>query len=224
MNLLLSLIYLIITFTLTILTYKKYGKYGLCILICILVIISNIETIKLIDVFGFTLSLGNITYGAIYLSTDILSEKYNEKSAITATKLSFICMIIFTMLITLFLMYAPSEIDVSQKSLETIFKFMPRITLASLTAYYISETLDAKIYSYLKKKYARIIISNNVSTIISSTIDTLIFVSIAFFKTLPSNELIELIITMCLSKWLIALLDTPFMIIVSKIRKVRELE
>ena len=73
-NLLISIIYLILSFSLTLFIYNKYGKYGLYSWICVLVIICNIQTIKLADIFGLTISLGNISYGALFLSTDILSE------------------------------------------------------------------------------------------------------------------------------------------------------
>ena len=88
-NILISAIYLIISFTLTLLCYKNYGKFGLYIWMCLLVIISNIQTIKLSEILGLTVSLGNISYGALFLTTDILNEKYEKKSANTSIKLSF---------------------------------------------------------------------------------------------------------------------------------------
>lgn len=113
MNILISILYLIISFTITLLCYKKYGKFGLYIWMCILVVISNIQTIKISEVFGLTISLGNISYGSLFLTTDILSEKYGKKSTNNAIKLSFITMIIFTILMTLFLKYEPSRLDFS---------------------------------------------------------------------------------------------------------------
>ena len=78
-NLVISLIYLMITFFVTLLFFSKFGKYGLYIWICISIIICNIQTIKTTEIFGVTISLGNVAYGAIFLSTDILSEKYGER-------------------------------------------------------------------------------------------------------------------------------------------------
>ena len=80
------------------------------------VIISNIETIKLIDFYGITVSLGNISYGSIFLITDILSEKYGKKSCKKAIRFSFLMMIIFTISMKLFLSYTPSSIDNSNKA------------------------------------------------------------------------------------------------------------
>lgn len=217
-NIIISVIYLFISFLLTILCFKKYGKYGLYIWMCISVIICNIQTIKITEMFGLMISLGNISYGSIFLSTDILSEKYGQKSAKTATELSFITMILFTLLMQIFLQYKPSASDISQEALTTIFNYMPRITVGSLLAYYTSQTIDAKIYCFLKNKYNKVWISNNVSTFISQVVDTIIFVFISFLGVMELKDLFGLMITMIVFKCIIAILDTPFMLMIVKIK------
>lgn len=216
-NLLISIIYLILSFSLTLFIYKKYGKYGLYSWICVLVIICNIQTVKLADIFGLTISLGNISYGALFLSTDILSEKYGRDAANGATKISFTLMVIFAILMYLFLQYEPGVSDSSQEALITVFNYIPRITIGSLLAYYVSQRCDAYLYNLLKKKYNKVWISNNVSTFISQVIDTIIFVFIAFYGNINVQELLNLMITMIIFKWIIALLDTPFMLLIMKI-------
>lgn len=222
-NIIISAIYLILSFAITIFCYKKYGKYGLYIWMSVLVIICNIQTTKISELFGLTISLGNISYGALFLTTDILTEKYGKNSTYNATKISFITMAIFALLMYIFLQYRPSKIDFSQDALVTIFSYVPRVTVGSLLAYYISQRCDAFLYSKLKAKYNKVWISNNVSTMISQILDTLIFVTIAFVGIMNYTEIIDLIITMILFKWVIALLDTPFMILVTKIKDNQEL-
>lgn len=222
-NIIISAIYLILSFAITIFCYKKYGKYGLYIWMSVLVIICNIQTTKISELFGLTISLGNISYGALFLTTDILTEKYGKNSTYNATKISFMTMAIFALLMYIFLQYKPSKIDFSQDALVTIFSYVPRVTAGSLLAYYISQRCDAFLYSKLKAKYNKVWISNNVSTMISQIVDTLIFVTIAFVGIMNYTEIIDLIITMILFKWVIALLDTPFMILVAKIKDNQEL-
>lgn len=223
-NIIVSIIYLLFTFFITVLCYKKYGKFGLYIWMCVLIIISNIQTIKVSEVFGLTISLGNISYGALFLSTDILSEKYGKKATNEAIKLSFIMMIIFILLMILFLQYEPSKTDFSQNAFLTIFNYIPRITIGSLFAYYVSQKCDAYIYCKLKQKYNKVWISNNVSTIISQVIDTIIFVFIAFYGSMPFDDILDIMLTMILFKWVIALLDTPFMLLVVKIKNKKQLK
>lgn len=218
-NLIISIIYLLLSFSFTILIYKKYGKIGLFSWICILVVICNIQTIKLSSIFGLNISLGNISYGALFLTNDILSEKYGEKTAKKACELSFVIMIIFSLLMYIFLQYIPSDNDFSQQSFETIFNYIPRVTIGSLVAYYISQRLDVKIYALLKDKYNKVWISNNVSTIVSQIADTFIFVLISFYREISMYELLSLMITMIVFKVIIAIFDTPFMLYACKVKK-----
>ena len=211
------------SFTITILCFKKYGKYGLYIWMCVLVIISNIQTIKMSELFGVTISLGNISYGALFLTTDILSEKYGKKTTDNATKLSFIVMIIFAILMTIFLQYKPCDVDASQDALLIVFGYIPRITIASLIAFYFSQRCDAYLYNKLKIKYNKVWVSNNISTMVSQIVDTLIFVLGSFIGIMNMQDIFQLIITMILFKWAIAILDTPFMILMTKIKN-KELE
>ena len=158
------------------------------------------------------------------MTTDILSEKYGKKATNEATKLGFITMVIFAILMYLFLQYTPSESDFSQGALMTIFNYIPRITVSSLLAYYMSQRCDAYLYSKLKNRYHKVWISNNVSTFISQLVDTCIFVILSFIGVMSFKEIIDLIITMIIVKWLIALLDTPCMIMVSKIKNNQEID
>ena len=210
MNLFISFVYLILSFSLTVLCDKKYGKQGLIIWMCVSVILCNIQTIKIAEVFGWVISLGNISYGGIFLATDILSEKYGEKSAKEAIHLSFLAMLVFTFFMWLFLQYEPSTIDTSQEALLQIFNYIPRITLGSMTAYYVSQNLDTKLYRLLKDKFKKIWISNNGSTFLSQIVDTVLFVTISFYGVMNGNELLELGLTIILFKIIIAILDTPF--------------
>ena len=66
-------------------------------------------------------------------------------------------------------------------------------------------------------------IINNVSTIVSQTVDTLLFVLVSFIGVMDLENMVQLIITMILFKWAIALLDTPFMILTTRIKN-NELE
>lgn len=223
MDLLLSIGYLLIAFVVTLLCYKFLGKYGLIIWICVSIIMCNIQTIKIGEFFGLSLSLGNIIYGAIFLSTDILNHKYGKEEAKKAIKISFIVMIVFCVLMYLFLQFTPSSIDTSQAALETIFSYVPRVTIASLLAYYISQTCDIHIFNFLSKRFNKLWLSNTGSTVISQTIDTLIFVLFSFVGVLATGEIIEIMVTMIVIKLIIAICDTPFMYIANSIKKVREI-
>ena len=79
MNELLCVITLVISFTFVILSYKFLGKTGLFLWIAIATIVSNIQTVKLVNIFGIESSLGTILYGSTFLATDILNLKYGKR-------------------------------------------------------------------------------------------------------------------------------------------------
>ena len=217
MNLLWGFLYLVITFSLTIVCYKFFGKIGLFIWICVSIILANIQSLKIIEIFGLTSSLGNIAYSNIYLATDILSEQYGRKSANQSVLYGFLTMLAFTGLMALSLLFIPSPYDNVNDSLTQIFMVVPRITLASLTAYLCSQFLDVYLFEKLKKKYNKLWLSNNGGTMISQIVDTIIFTLIAFAGTMPWVEVFIMMGTMYLLKFIIALCDTGFLYLAKRI-------
>ena len=97
-NEVLFFISIFLNFVFVTLAYKFFRKTGVYAWIAIATIIANIEVIKCVDIFGMPLTLGNITYGSIFLATDILSEKYGIKSARKGIFIGFFSLIILTVL------------------------------------------------------------------------------------------------------------------------------
>lgn len=221
-NLLLSAAYLLLTFILTLLCYKYFGRIGLIVWICISFIMCTIQTMKISDFLGMAVSLGNILYGSIFLASDILNYKYGKEWAHKATILGFLAVIAFSFFMYLFLQFTPSPIDTSQPALEIIFNYVPRITIASLFAYYIGQTCNIYLFRFLNQKFHKLWISVNFSSATAQTIDTILFVTISFAGLLAPIELIQVIVTMLIVKLLITFCTTPFMYIASNIKKVRE--
>ena len=55
--------------------YKIFGKTGLYVWTAISAILANIEALKMVDMFGLSVTLGNALYASSFVVTDILSEK-----------------------------------------------------------------------------------------------------------------------------------------------------
>ena len=82
--------------------------------------------------------------------------------------------------------------------------------------------MDTLIFHKLQKKYKKLWLSNNVSTMFCQIVDTVIFTLITYAGTMNLNAIIEIMISMYIFKFFVALLDTPFMYLASKIKKVYE--
>ncbi len=222
MNELLWFLTLILSFVSIILCYKYLGKNGLFLWIIVATLVSNIQTVKTVELFGLETSLGTILYGSTFLATDILNYKYGLKESRKTITYGFLSMIIMTIFMVICLLYIPSVNDFSQESLSTIFSFNIRITIASLVGFCVSQFMDTLIFHKLQKKYKKLWLSNNASTMFCQIIDTVIFTLITYAGTMNSNAIIEIMISMYIFKFFVALLDTPFMYLASKIKKVHE--
>lgn len=215
-NEILWLLLLVTNFMSILFAYYFFGKTGLYIWIPIATILANIQVLKMVDLFSIGVTLGNITYASSFLVTDILSENYGKKHARKAVFIGFFSLAATVLIMNLALLFEPNEFDFIQQSLKNIFALLPRIALASLVAYGISQLHDVWAYNY----WSNIVpgdrfmwLRNNASTMVSQLIDSLLFTFIAFWGLLPMNEFLQILITTYLLKWMVAAIDTPFLYI-----------
>ena len=220
MNEILWILTLVLSFVSIILCYKYLGKNGLFLWIVVATLVSNIQTVKTVELFGLETSLGTILYGSTFLATDILNYKYGLKESRKTIIYGFLSMIMMTIFMVICLLYQPSINDFAQESLSTIFSFNIRITIASLVGFGVSQFIDTFLFHKLQKKYNKLWLSNNASTMIGQVVDTIIFTLITYVGTMNFNAIIEIMISMYIFKLMVALLDTPFMYLASKIKKV----
>ena len=223
MNEILWVLTLILSLAMVIVSYKFLGKIGLFLWIAIATVVANIQTVKLVDLFGIEAALGTILYGSTFLATDILNLKYGKKTARKSIVVGFYSMIIMTVFMMICLKYAPSANDFAQESLETIFTVNIRITIASLIAFGVSQFVDTILFEKLQKKFNKLWLSNNVSTMICQLIDTIIFSLITYYGLLDFSIIIEIMISMYVFKVVVALMDTPFIYLSKRIKNVNEL-
>lgn len=203
----------LITFLLLVAMYRFFGKQGLIAWIAIGTIIANIQVIKTVDIFTISATLGNVMFASIYLATDILNEIYGRKIAKRAVWLGFSSTLVMIIVMQLSLHFIPSPVDTTQGALDTIFNLVPRIALGSVIAYIIGQHLDVLLFSLLKKVFSSdstFIIRAYGSTIISNSIDTALFVAIAFLGTMPNEAVFEIFITTYLLKIISTIFNVPF--------------
>lgn len=213
-NEILWLLLLLANFFFILAAYRFFGKTGLYIWIPISTILANIQVLKMVDLFTIGVTLGNITYASSFLVTDILSENYGKASARKAVFIGFFSLSATVIIMNLALMFKPNEVDFIQESLKNIFSLLPRIALASLVAYGVSQLHDVWAYNFWKTRLPQtkfLWLRNNASTAVSQLLDSIIFTFIAFWALLPTSEFFEILITTYLLKLIVAVVDTPFL-------------
>ena len=99
-----------------------------------------------------------------------------------------------------------------QPAYESILGMVPRIVLASMVAYLISQHYDIFAFHFWRQKTkGRFLwLRNNASTMVSQAMDTGLFITIAFWGTVPTAILTEMLLTQYVIKLIIAACDTPF--------------
>ncbi|WP_444811925.1 queuosine precursor transporter [Staphylococcus hominis] len=202
-----------VTFIVMVLMYRCFGKQGLIAWVAIGTIIANIQVIKTVDIFGISATLGNVMFASIYLVTDILNDIYGRKVAKRAVWLGFSSTLVMIIVMQMSLHFIPAPEDISQKALSTIFDLVPRIALGSIIAYIIGQHVDVFIFSMIKKVFQSdktFIIRAYGSTVLSSIIDTALFVTIAFIGTLPASVVFEIFITTYVLKLVSTIFNVPF--------------
>lgn len=203
----------LVTFILMVAMYRMFGKRGLLAWVAIGTIIANIQVIKTVEIFGISATLGNVMFASIYLATDILNDIYGRKVAKRAVWLGFSSTLVMIIIMQMSLHFIPAPEDTAQNAFHAIFDVVPRIALGSIVAYIIGQHVDVFIFSLIKKLFSSdktFIIRAYGSTIISSIIDTALFVSIAFIGSLPGMAVFEIFITTYVLKLVSTIFNVPF--------------
>lgn len=171
-----------------------------------------------VEAFGQQIPLGTPMYAGIFLATDMLSERYGKNTALRMVRISFMAMLVFQLFIQLALLSTPIEaFRPAYEGLEAIAGISLRMFFAGAAVYIIAQTFDVKFYHYLHKKLGEkhLWLRNNLSTMTSQLIDTILFFNIAFYGLVENTW--SLVLVAYTIKVLVAMIDTPFMYLSKKI-------
>lgn len=206
---------------------RFFGAVGLYIYSTIAIIMANIQVLTVAE-FSFSskpIALGTVVFATNFLVSDILTEHYNKKTAQTALWLSIWGQIIVTIVMVLALGYKPIECNPSKMSavgatnslaMLKLFSPSPRLLIASLLAYAISQLFDIWIFQKVKDvSHNRLLwLRVNASTLLSGLLDNTVF-SVIAWVILSSNpvDFSTLVFTFIFGTYLIrviiSFLSTP---------------
>jgi len=201
----------------------RMGKNWLYALIAVNYVLANIFVTKTITLFGFEATGGNVLYGAIFLSTDILSEYYGREAARKGVFIGLGATLFYLVMSQFMIAYDASPNDWGASAgMDAIFSFAPGIVLASVIAYLVSQLHDVWAFHFWKTKFEGKLLwlRNNLSTASSQLIDSLTFAFLAFAvfprlmldpeNVLPMSVVWQIVITTYVLKLIVAAIDTPF--------------
>ena len=177
-------------------------------------VVSNLMAVKVIGFFGlFYFDAGTITFPLAYMLGDVLTEMWGYKVARRTINLAFLC-ILFVVVCTQIGVWLPSPdyLDPTAQAYNTVFSYVPRIVIASLTGFLLGELSNAWLMDKIKSrtKGRRLWVRTIGSSIIGYIFDTVPFVLIAFLGVLTTRDLLLMIVSQYIMKLAIeALFGTP---------------
>ncbi len=184
-------------------------------------VIANVISNKIVHLGPLVVPGGFLLYAITFLVTDLISELYGKASAKVAVNVGFIAAV-FAMLMIWITKALPVPVFgvAVGDAYSTLLGSSWRIVLASMIAYYSSQSWDVWFFHFLKEKTngKHKWLRNNLSTMTSQAIDTTLFISIAFAGIVPG--IMWMMFSQYVVKLAIAALDTPLFYYFSREKKV----
>lgn len=163
----------------------RIGKAPLMGLIFLQVALANLFVTKQIPLFGLEVTTADAYIVGSLLCLNLYSEMTSKKEAMKLANANMFLLAFFVLMAIFQLIYQPSVHDFSQKSYEMILSPTPRIFLASIFCYYISQRIDLALFTRFRKKLS-LTKSMICSLSISQAIDTTLFSLIGLYGIVHS--------------------------------------
>ncbi len=174
------------------------------------IVMKNILATKTFRIGKIQAPTGYVFEPISFIAQDVETETKGFKSAKLMIIVGFVINIIAAIACQIAIWLPNASADIIQSSFEVVLGNMPRIFVASLTAYLIGGTLNSKIMDKLREKNDRgLFFRAIVSTLIGQFADNIIFTSIAFTGTMPYQQILIMSISMTLLETLYEIIFYP---------------
>lgn len=194
---------------------------GILYVTCLL--LSNLTAGKLWAVSSaITLPAAVILFPVTYILGDIFTEVYGFKKARTVIWLGFGCSFFAVMVYLLTIALPHPGYWENQSAYAAVLGTTPRVALASFAGYLFGEFSNSIILSKLKvaTKGKNLWIRTILSTVVGEGFDSVIFITVAFFGTMDTSVVLQMILFQYLFKVIYEILFTPVTyLIVNRVKK-----
>ena len=201
----------------------KYFDIILGLFVAVL-LISNVASSKILDLGPFTFDGGTILFPLSYIFGDILTEVYGYRNSRRVIWTGFLASLLMSVIFIIVGKLPPAAGWENQESYDKILGLTPRIVAASLIAYFAGEFSNS--YTLAKMKIStrgKWLWTRTIgSTVLGEGIDTMLFVTIAFYGVLSNELLISVIISNYVFKVAFEVMLTPLTYIVVRLLKSKE--
>lgn len=209
---------------------KRYPQYGFAALTGFYVVYLAASQVVATRVISFDLGFyvffapaAVFIYPFVAQVIDMINEVYGKKMAHVAIGIAFISQVLLVIFFVMVNSLTPAPFYTNEIAWQEIFGMSIRITLASWISFLICSTIDASVFAGLKQRFLNkennfkrhsmlnpyVWLRSSVSDALSLTLDSVIFVTIAFWGVMP---ILPLIIGQIVSKNIIGFIDNPWFV------------
>ena len=159
---------------------------------CACLVAAAVLAAKIVRIGPVSVPAGVFAYCITFVCADVISEIWGRRCANMVVLTGFIGLALTFLLIRLALWCPAASFWAGEEAFQHVLGMTPRIIVASLTAYVFSQFHDVWLYTLLKARMRgrHLWLRNNVATILSQLIDTVVFITIAFYGVMPLWPLI----------------------------------
>jgi uncharacterized integral membrane protein (TIGR00697 family) len=172
-------------------------------------LIANVVSVKPLALgrFGVVVPAGVFIYALTFTLLDVIHERLGKQGARQVIGTAFVANLLLAGYAQLTVSWpAPAFFD-GQDAVARVLGAAPRIVAASLIAYLVASLVDAEIFAWWRARvggyrWARVLVSNAVST----AVDSVVFVTLAFAGVLP---ILPLVVGQYVVKMVVTVLSLP---------------
>jgi len=155
-------------------------------------LIANVTASKPIQLGGIVVPAAIFIYTLTFTLIDLINESLGKQGARKVILAAFIANLLLAAYAQLAVALPPASFYSGQEAFARVLGSTPRIVFASLTAFLVSSLIDAEIFAFWRSrikglKWTRVLVSNAIST----WVDSVVFITFAFYGTLPIWILIK---------------------------------
>lgn len=185
------------------------------------ILIANIAAFKLVKIFSLTMTAGTLVFPISYILGDVFSEIYGFKITKRIIFGGFLCNALMVFIFAIAIKLPYPDYFTNQDSFALVLGNTPRLFIASILAYLIGGLSNSYIMQFIKNnsKIKFLWFRTIISTIIGETLDSIIFLSIAFVGIIDFENLLFMILCQSIAKILFEIIMTPITYKVIKILK-----
>jgi uncharacterized integral membrane protein (TIGR00697 family) len=162
------------------------GKEALVFWVAFQPILANLFVFKQITLFGFEVTCSDVYVVGSVCGLNFIQEFFSKDLAKKASSLSLYALFFFIGMGVIHLCYIPSLHDTAHPSYTTLFSYVPRVALASVSTFAFVQRFDIFFFGLLQKTSYSLLIRNMIALVLSQCIDTLLFTFLGLWGIVES--------------------------------------